>query len=47
MTAWLVLVGARHINTVFFDHGCDADYVRDSLIKHDGYSNRIWVVKRK
>jgi hypothetical protein len=46
MTAWLVLVGARHVDTVFFNPSCDADCVRRSLIEHDGYSSRIRVVRR-
>lgn len=25
------------IDTVFFNPDCDGDYVRDSLINHDGY----------
>jgi hypothetical protein len=44
--AWLVLVGARHIDTVFYTPDCDADYVRRSLIEHDGYASRIRVVRR-
>lgn len=31
------------IDTVYFDSNCDADYVKFSLINHDGYSTHIIV----
>lgn len=33
--------GLIHIDTVMFNAGCDADYVKRSLIDHDGYSSDI------
>ena len=35
------------IDTVFYSPDCDATYVRDSLINHDGYSSAIVVRKAK
>lgn len=34
-------------DTVFFDDNCDADYVRRSLIDHDGYPADIVVQKEQ
>jgi hypothetical protein len=47
VTAWLVLVGARHIDTVFFKNDMDGAAVRRSLIQHDMFPNNIHVVRRK
>jgi hypothetical protein len=33
------------IDTVFYDDNLDRDYVRDSLINHDGYPYDIVLVK--
>lgn len=33
----------KHIDTVFFNKDCDLDYVRTSLINHDGYPYNIIV----
>jgi len=46
MIAWDVWLGARCIDTVFYDTGCDAEYVRRSLIDHDGYSPLIVLLER-
>lgn len=43
MMAWNVYLGNRLIDTVFYTKDCDADYVRRSLIDHDGYDGRIRV----
>ena len=43
MKAWDVFVKGRWIDTVFYTKDCDADYVRRSLINHDGYDSRIVV----
>jgi hypothetical protein len=45
MNAWNVFVGRKCIDTVFYTANCDADYVRRSLINHDGYPWNI-VIKR-
>lgn len=37
--------GLIHIDTVFFNKDCDADYVKRSLIDHDGYRSDI-VIRR-
>ena len=39
--------GARPIkdDTVFYDDSCTAEYVRESLISHDGYNPEIIVTK--
>ncbi len=42
---WNVYRKGRLIDIVFFDADCDADYVRRSLIDHDGYPPDI-VVRR-
>jgi len=39
--AWNVYLHGRLIDTVFFSPACDADYVRRSLIDHDGYHPAI------
>ena len=48
MKAWDVYVPNphgkdRHIDTVFYDSDCDADYVRRGLVEHDGYPGNIYV----
>ena len=45
MQAWNVYRGRRLLDTVFYDADCDADYVRRSLIDHDGFSPNI-IVRR-
>lgn len=47
MTPWLVFLLNSHIDTVHFCSSCDADYVRNSLVNHDGYDPQITVVKRR
>lgn len=43
--AWNVYLNGKKIDTVFFDKTCDKDYVRHSLIHHDGYNINITVRK--
>ena len=43
--AWDIFLNGKHIDTVFYAPDCDRDYVRRSLINHDGYDSRI-VVRR-
>lgn len=43
MKAWDVYLGRKQIDTVFYTKDCDAEYVRTSLINHDGYDYRIVV----
>ncbi len=47
MNAWDVYLNGKLIDTVFYDSGCDADYVRRGLIDHDGYDYRIVVRKAR
>ena len=41
MIAWNVYLNNRLIDTVFYMSDCDVDYVRSSLINHDGYNPQI------
>ena len=47
MNEWNVYLNGRHINTVFCTTDCDRDYVRSSLINHDGYDPNITVYRVK
>lgn len=48
MAFYKVFQGKKHIDTVNYSgHGIDADYVRQSLINHDGYASDIRVVKER
>lgn len=44
---WDVFLDGKKIDTVFCTPDCDADYVRRSLIDHDGYDSRIEVRKSR
>lgn len=43
MRAWVVMYGPHELNIVYYTPDCDAEYVRRSLINHDGYPNGIKV----
>ena len=43
--SWNVYLKGRWIDRVWFLDICDAQYVRDSLVNHDGYHPAIRVVK--
>jgi hypothetical protein len=45
MIAWDVYLNGKKIDTVFYTAECDAEYVRTTLINHDGYDARIVVRK--
>ena len=45
--AYNVRLGRKFIDTVFQSGKSDADYVRRSLIDHDGYDPRITVHKAR
>lgn len=34
----------EHLDTVFYDNDCNAEYVRRGLVEHDGYPPDIYVV---
>ncbi len=44
---WMVYSpsSGRWLTTVYYDVSCDADYVRRSLIEHDGYPSDIIIHK--
>ena len=44
---WNVYLRGKLIDTVFYTPDCDAEYVRTSLINHDGYHPAILVRKAK
>jgi len=44
-TKWNVYLNGKLIDSVFYNTNCDADYVKNSLINHDGYDTRISVRK--
>ena len=44
---WNVFLYGRLINTVFFTSDCDGNYVKRSLINHDGFNPCIVVVCKK
>lgn len=45
MIAWDVILNGKIIDTVFYDKSCDASWVYDGLVNHDGYDSRI-IVRR-
>ena len=45
MIGWRVYLGQHCIDTVFYTPDCDMEYVRTTLINHDGYPFGI-VVRR-
>ena len=44
---WTVKLNGKVIDTVFFDRDCDSDYVKRSLVDHDGYNPNINVYPGK
>lgn len=42
-----VYLGGRLIDSVYYTTDCDAEYVRKTLIEHDGYSPGIVVIESK
>lgn len=45
--SWDVILNGKVIDTVWFTKDCDADYIRRSLIDHDGYHPNITVRKAR
>ena len=45
MTMWNVFLNGTWVDGVWYDDNCDAEYVKNSLINHDGYESGIEVVK--
>ncbi len=46
-TAWTITLNGKTIDTVFFDKDCDKEYVKSSLINHDGYDPGIKVRRER
>ena len=44
--AWQVFLGGKEINTVYFTPDCGAEYVKNSLVDHDGMNPNIQIRKR-
>lgn len=44
---WNVYLNGKLIDSVYYTKDCDAEYVRNSLINHDGYNSNIKIKKRK
>lgn len=40
-----VYLNGKLINKVYFDCSCDCEYVKSSLINHDGYPSNIKVIE--
>ena len=47
MNRWDVYLGRRLIDTVFYTPDCTEEYVRRTLVNHDGYHPNIRVGLRK
>ena len=47
MIAWNVYLHGKRIETVYYTADCDRDYVRKSLIEHDGYHHNILLVVKR
>ena len=47
MQAWDVFLDGNLVDTVFYNPAWNDDYVRLSLINHDGYNQDIVVKKQK
>ena len=45
--AWDVILNGKVVDTVWYTKDCNADYVRRSLVDHDGYNPNITVRRRK
>ena len=45
--AWDVWLNGKYLDTVWFSTDCDCQYVKQSLIDHDGYSPNIIVLYSK
>jgi hypothetical protein len=41
MNFWNVYLNEKLIETVFFTKDCDIEYVKSSLVDHDGFSSEI------
>ena len=46
-TQWNIYLDGKKIDSVFYQDGMEAWEVKDGLINHDGYDERIKVVKAR
>jgi len=44
---WDVYLNGKLIDTVWYEKGCTAEYVKDGLVNHDGYNPAIKVKPRR
>ena len=42
---WDVYLNGKLVDSVFYDNDCDQEYVRRTLIEHDGYNCNIVVAR--
>jgi len=45
MKKWLVYLNKHLIDEVFYSRDCDAQYVKESFVYHDGYDSNIVVIR--
>jgi hypothetical protein len=45
MNCWLVIFKGQVMDQVYYTKDCSKDYVRSSLVNHDGYPSSIVIVK--
>jgi len=45
MIFWNVYLGGNLVDSVPYEENCNAEYVRKSLIEHDGYNPQIKIKK--
>lgn len=44
---WDIYLGKKKIDTVYYTPECTEEYVRESLINHDGYPDNINIRRSK
>lgn len=42
-----VITNSVNVDTVFFDRDCDREYVRRTLIDHDGYPSNVVIYRAR
>ena len=47
MQGWDVYLDGKHMTVAYYTRDCDAEYVKTTLINHDGYPPHVIVQKRK
>lgn len=41
MIKWFIYLGSKKLTEVYFNLDCNKEYVKESLINHDGYPSNI------